>query len=291
MGTLRHWGFNGLTEGSTPNAAALQSDTGQNASAVSGTRVATTTHAHGGTCVRIGGTGFATVRLPFAVGSTQVAASVYLHTAATPANAVAAFGFQTSTDTQIAAVTLGVDNKITANSGAVQGSALIQHGQTNRYDLKLDTAAGTLSVRVCAGESTTPYSTLTWTGASFASASVVGFNLGSLNSAAWEGYFDDPQLEDARTTYIGPYVEVTPLATPTWTLSGRTPASPGNSDGTATVAWPAVAGATDYSAHVALGNPAAGQGDFSLAAASVTSPYTFTGLPAGEHSLGIRAKA
>ena len=71
-----------------------------------------------------------------------------------------------------------------------------------------------------------------------ASASVVGFNLGSLNSAAWEGYFDDPQLEEARTTYIGPYVEVTPLATPTWTLSGRTPASPGNSDGTATVEMP-----------------------------------------------------
>lgn len=81
------------------------------------------------------------------------------------------------------------------------------------------------------------------------------------------------------------------LDTPQTTLVSQTPTSgPGLSDGTATISWPAVSGATGYSAHRAT-NPNPVEGDFVQVAASVTSPYTFTGLGAGQYALGIRAKS
>ena len=285
MGTLRRWSFDGLTEGQTPNAAALKSDTGTAASAVAGQRTATATNAHHGMCVRTNATAFTTLRFPFAAGSTQVSASVYLYTAATPANSVTVLGFQTSSDTQIAPVTLGVDDKITANSGAVQGSALVQHGQLNRFDLVLDTVAGTLTVRVHAGNSTTPYSTLTWTGASFASASITGFNVGSLNGATWDGYWDSVQIEEARTSFLGPWIEITQLGTPTVTISDVD-----HDLGEATVSWPAVVGAASYDLYWAAGTSPS-QGSFVLKQAGVTSPHRVTELTDGGQSLGIMAKA
>lgn len=82
-----------------------------------------------------------------------------------------------------------------------------------------------------------------------------------------------------------------PLDTPTVTLGAITnPTTIGGSDGTATVSWPAVSNATSYDAYLATGSSPA-QGDFALVASGVTSPYTFTGLTAGEWAYGIKAKA
>lgn len=82
-----------------------------------------------------------------------------------------------------------------------------------------------------------------------------------------------------------------PLDTPSVTLVGQTPASSlASSDGTATVTWPAVSGAASYTAHLA-DTLSPDQTDFTQVAEGVTSPYTFTGLAAGNKAYGIKAKA
>ena len=83
----------------------------------------------------------------------------------------------------------------------------------------------------------------------------------------------------------------TQLDTPVVTLGTVTnPSTIGGSNGTAVVSWSAVSNATSYDAYVAPGSSPA-QGDFTLVASGVTSPYTFTGLSAGTKSFGIKAKA
>lgn len=90
------------------------------------------------------------------------------------------------------------------------------------------------------------------------------------------------------TGFIGPYTE--PLPTPVVTLGAATrPSGVGEDDATQIVTWPAVAGATAYSAWLAVGNTPA-QGDFVKVGATVTSPYTFTGLSAGPYAFGIEAR-
>ena len=81
-----------------------------------------------------------------------------------------------------------------------------------------------------------------------------------------------------------------PLDTPTVTLGTVTnPTTIGGSNGTAAVSWPAVSNATSYDAYLAAGSSPA-QGDFTLVASGVTSPYTFTGLDAGAKAFGIKAR-
>ncbi len=83
---------------------------------------------------------------------------------------------------------------------------------------------------------------------------------------------------------------ITLLDTPTVTLGSVTnPTTIGGNDGTAVVSWPAVSNATSYDAYLATGSSPA-QGDFTLVASGVTSPYTFTGLNAGDKAFGIKAK-
>lgn len=80
-----------------------------------------------------------------------------------------------------------------------------------------------------------------------------------------------------------------PLDTPVVTLGAAVQPTYGNSDGSQIVAWSAIDGATSYSAHIADG-PSPEQGAFNLVEANVTSPYTFTNLPVGVYSYGIRAE-
>ena len=101
----------------------------------------------------------------------------------------------------------------------------------------------------------------------------------------------DIQATDSVATWVGRASwDATPLDTPVVTIASQTAATTGNSDGTATVTWPAVSGAASYVAYRAPGTSPA-QGDFTQVATGVTSPYTFTGLGAGVYSLGIKAKA
>lgn len=80
------------------------------------------------------------------------------------------------------------------------------------------------------------------------------------------------------------------LATPVVTLGAtQHPSSASATDGTQTVSWDPVPDAGGYSAHLATGlDP--DQSDFTQVAASVTSPYTFTGLAEGTYAFGIRAR-
>ena len=142
------------------------------------------------------------------------------------------------------------------------------------------------------GDDTTPVATgYTSTTANLGAAQTFDRALIGRQNAASAVVLDiDTLAWAAQSDYIGP--PSVPLATPVVTLGAKTDATTqGGTDGTQTVTWPAIPGAASYEAHIALGTPAPTQGDFTLKAAGVTSPYTFTGLPAGQHAYGIKAKA
>ncbi len=86
--------------------------------------------------------------------------------------------------------------------------------------------------------------------------------------------------------------EGTPVRLPTprvTKVSQIDPSSAGQSDGSMTVSFTPVDGASSYTAHRANSlNPS--QSDFTQIASGVTSPYTATGLPAGPVAIGIRAE-
>ena len=110
-----------------------------------------------------------------------------------------------------------------------------------------------------------------------------------VNTGTMSTDFDEFACQDGLTTEIPPVSNQ--LDTPAVVDAGFTePSTIGGSDGTQTVTWAAVPNATSYSALHADGNAPA-QGDFTVVANGVTSPYTFTGIDAGDHSFGIRANA
>ena len=86
--------------------------------------------------------------------------------------------------------------------------------------------------------------------------------------------------------------EGTPVRLPTprvTKVSQIDPSGAGQSDGSMTVSFTPVDGASSYTAHRANKlNPS--QSDFTQIASGVTSPYTATGLPAGPVAIGIRAE-
>ena len=112
--------------------------------------------------------------------------------------------------------------------------------------------------------------------------------VGNSTPAAIDFGIDDLQIDDGRTTEIGPILVA--LTTPTVTLGTTTnPSTAGGTNGSQVVTWGAVTNATTYDAYLATkASPA--QSDFTLTASGVTSPYTFTGLAAGTYSFGIMAK-
>lgn len=101
-------------------------------------------------------------------------------------------------------------------------------------------------------------------------------------------WIDAVGFNDAATGYIGPYSVA--LGTPVVTLGTTTnPTTVGGTNGSQVVTWPAISGAASYQAYIA---PTAtpDQSTFVLVASGVTSPYTFTGLTAGQYAFGIKAK-
>lgn len=100
---------------------------------------------------------------------------------------------------------------------------------------------------------------------------------------------DEFACQDGITTEIPPVSNQ--LSTPATTLGTTTdPTTIGGTDGSQVVTWTAIPNAVSYNAFHADGLAPA-QGDFTLVASGVTSPYTFTGLDAGDHSFGIKAIA
>lgn len=120
---------------------------------------------------------------------------------------------------------------------------------------------------------------------------LVGVELGILSNTASARTMraDDLQINDGAGSRIVDYAA--PLGTPVVTVAAQVnPTTIGGTNGTVQVTWPAISGATAYDAYVATGGTPA-QGDFTLVASSVTSPYTFTGLSAGIRAYGIRARS
>lgn len=134
-----------------------------------------------------------------------------------------------------------------------------------------------------------------WSGQSGAS--------GTLSTRTLSGYLEDSVLTDwsptvflASTSGFHFNTERISLAlalpvqldTPVVTVSGITnPTTPGGSDGTISVTWPAVAGADTYEAGIANGLNQTG--GFVQDSATATSPYTFEDLTAGQYTVAIRA--
>jgi hypothetical protein len=126
------------------------------------------------------------------------------------------------------------------------------------------------------------------TNANLLAAQLTQIELGNSGPNAITVDLDDVQMDDGRTTEIGPILVA--LSTPTVTLGTTTnPTTAGGTNGSQVVTWGAVSNATSYDAYKATkGSPA--QSDFTLVASGVTSPYTFTSLAAGTYSFGIMAK-
>jgi hypothetical protein len=79
-----------------------------------------------------------------------------------------------------------------------------------------------------------------------------------------------------------------PLDTPVVTVTDETgPTTTSGTDGSITVTWPAITGATAYDAGIA--NGLSQTGGFTTVSSAATSPYTFTGLAAGNYTVAIRA--
>ena len=168
----------------------------------------------------------------------------------------------------------------------------LSYGSQYRVELLVhgnSTTAGTVTCKVYTPTDTTsPLGTLSLTNANLTAATLHEIEIGNTTPAAISFGIDDVQIDDGRTTEIGPLT--VQLATPTVTLGTTTnPTTVGGTDGSQVVTWSAVSNATSYEAWLATnGSPL--QSDFVLKATGVTSPYTFTGLGQGTYAFGIKAK-
>lgn len=154
-------------------------------------------------------------------------------------------------------------------------------------------STGAATIKVYAVGGTTPLTTANVTGGNFTANLFDAIDFGGGTVVGSHGEVD-VQMNDGSGTEIPDYVPTTPLTTPTVTAGTIiNPTVVGGSNGTAVATWPAVANATGYDAFKILnpsGTPA--DADFGTAVATgVTSPYTFTGLSAGNYAIGIKAKA
>ncbi len=158
-------------------------------------------------------------------------------------------------------------------------------GSTTASQVTAHVYSGTTSWTASIG---TPLSVSNW---NMSTDSIIGADIGITSSpgaivlsVGW----DDVQLNDGSGSEMSDIVGQ--LATPVVTLGAATnPSTVGGSNGSQVVTWAAIPGASSYEAWIANGSSPA-QGDFTLVATGVTSPYTFTGLTAGTWAYGIKAK-
>jgi hypothetical protein len=120
-------------------------------------------------------------------------------------------------------------------------------------------------------------------------SNIGSFRLGSSSTGTWQFQYDQMTLSDALE-WIGPFVPAAPLDTPVVTNEDENdPSTPGGSDGTVTISWPDVLGATRYEVLVAAGHGATS--GFTIVETDATSPYIITGRSAGDGTAGVRAIA
>lgn len=149
------------------------------------------------------------------------------------------------------------------------------------------TTAGALSVAVYAVGGAQIGSTGTVTNGNYTVNAISVLEVGGTNPA-FNFAFRYLQMNDGAGTYISDYVANVPLDTPAVSVTAfSNPTSVGGSNGSITVSWPPVTGATGYKGCVLAGSVTSGFTED----VDVTSPYTFAGLTAGAKTVAVKAKA
>lgn len=222
------------------------------------------------------------LRLPFPTAHKTGAISFY-HYAATP-GASLTIGQLRHASGIVVQFGVNVAGNIfltSANIALTNSAGTVPHGQLNRYELVYDvgttTSNGSATLRVFAGDSLTPVTSVSVTGVNMTQQNVTQLDLGRVNAGAYvlTQYFDSIQMDDSTTSEIGPYIVAN--APPTVTMPAHQSVSGGatvnltatasDSDGTiASRAWtvdysstgsnPTLTGAA--TANVSFTAPAAG---------------------------------
>lgn len=223
--SLRQWLFNGVAGAIASNGNAnVLSEDGVVATTVTGSGMLTFQEPsqEGTTSLRFLGNGVTPpiARLPF-VAINRTGALSYYHRAATlPPSTINILNVRhASGDILRVAITASGAVQV-ANSAGVE-QALSPGGvwainRQNRIEVLFSNAggvgAGTFTVAIFDGESTTALSTLSMSTVDMGVADVVNIDIGSPQQATtWEHYFDSVQMNDGATTFIGPYVASDPL--------------------------------------------------------------------------------
>lgn len=227
---------------------------------------------------------------------------VFTLPASLPAANMTILGLVNSGGSMRVALSLNSSGQVLVNGAGGSGTATVSTalatGSKYRFTIQCvggSTTASDVTVKVyseASGSWTTQVGS-TWHSSTYNTGTdnVIGADLGIINSpaASYTVGWDDIRVNDGAGSEIGDIVEQ--LATPVVTLGAATnPSTVGGSDGSQVVTWAAVPSASSYEAWIAFGASPV-QGDFTLVATGVTSPYTFTGLTAGERAYGIKAKA
>ena len=240
-------------------------------------------------------------RYPFAATATTWQFSGVFTMPTTPATSFGILGFPNSGGSWRLQLVINTESRLVvsdAGGNTTQITSPLTVGAKYRITLQVVGGSTTSSSVIAKLYSESGGAWTTQTGSTWTSSTVntntdnvVGADIGVLTSVAtaYTVGWDDIQVNNGAGSEIGDIVEQ--LATPVVTLGATTnPSTVGGSNGSQVVTWPAVPGASSYEAWIANGSSPA-QGDFTLVATGVTSPYTFTGLTAGERAYGIKAKA
>lgn len=290
-----------------PDGAALtNANSGSSAASVNGGSVSVFSAAHkahgnlGARFTNVSG-GNSYRRYPFASSATTWQFSGVFTMPAAPATSFGILGFPNSGGSWRMQLIVNTESRLVISDAAgntTQITSPLTAGAKYRVSLQIvggSTTSSSVTAKLyseSAGTWTTQVGS-TWTSSTFNTSTdaLIGADIGVLTSAAtaYTIGWDDIQVNNGAGSEIGDVVEQ--LATPVVTLGTATnPSTVGGSNGSQVVTWAAVPGASSYEAWIANGASPA-QGDFTLVATGVTSPYTFTGLTAGQRAYGIKAKA
>lgn len=163
------------------------------------------------------------------------------------------------------------------------------------FEVGTTTSDGRARIAYFLGDSLTPIEDSGWiTGLNLRgdTGDITAFFIGKVSSAAYGGnaYVDDVSVRtgvDYTDSFIGPDVQALPA--PTITAATPTaPTTPSGTDGQIALTWANVAEADGYDVAIQPGTVTSG---FTPTATDVTSPHTFTNLPAGEYTVAVRATA
>lgn len=154
-------------------------------------------------------------------------------------------------------------------------------GQTYRLQLHTDPAEGTLRIAIYEGDSTTPWwDSSTITGLTINPIARIDIGVITPSSAAIVDIDSITIRTDTDATWAAyPWTPATPAITTSTT-------QPTTTNGTITVTWPPVDGATHYETQLRTGTHTTG---FTPDDTDATSPKTYTDLPAGDYTIAVRA--